>query len=240
MTDALRKAAQAVLDRWDSPKWEWISHRPTADLMTALRTALAAAQPPAAMPVPPTVLPDGSAFFTASLPLPKDHWLYAPRCAEWDTERDTTTDTPYPILNNSHRHAVIAAIRYAVRGATMCGQEMDFDPDALAMNAVYALCGPATGRVLPADGAQAQSVPATGAQPDMRAELEAYSWRTRGRPLRLSDPEMAPAMARLKERIATDPAFALGLMASAGICNEDGTLAEQYGGAPTAPTGSAG
>jgi hypothetical protein len=52
MTDALRKAAQAVLDRWDSPKWEWISHGPTADLMTALRTALAAAQPPAAMPVP--------------------------------------------------------------------------------------------------------------------------------------------------------------------------------------------
>lgn len=25
-----------------------------------------------------TVLPDGSAFATASWPLPKDHWLYAP------------------------------------------------------------------------------------------------------------------------------------------------------------------
>lgn len=165
MSDELRKAAQAVLDRWDSPKWEWISHGPTADLMTALRAALAAAQPPAAMPGTP-VLPDGSAFFTASLPLPKDHWLYAPRCAEWDNERDTTADTPHPILNNSHLHAVIAAIRYAVRGATMCGQEMDFDPDALALNAAYALCGPATGRVLAADRAQALSVPATGAGPN--------------------------------------------------------------------------
>jgi len=37
---------------------------------------------------------------------------------------------------------VVAAIRYAVRGATMCGREQDFDPDALVQNAVYALCGP--------------------------------------------------------------------------------------------------
>ena len=27
-----------------------------------------------------TVLPDGSAFTVGSLPLPKEHWLYAPRC----------------------------------------------------------------------------------------------------------------------------------------------------------------
>lgn len=37
-----------------------------------------------------TILPDGSAFFTASLPLPKDHWLYAPRAEGWDVERDTS------------------------------------------------------------------------------------------------------------------------------------------------------
>ena len=101
-----------------------------------------------------TVLPDGSAFFAGSLPLPKDHWLYAPRCAEWDNVRDITADTPHPILNNSHRPAVIAAIRYALRGATMCGQEMDFDPDAVVLNAAYALCGPAGGAqctVLPVD-----------------------------------------------------------------------------------------
>lgn len=88
-----------------------------------------------------TVLPDGSAFFVASFPLPKDHWLYAPQCAEWDSERDTSADTPRPILDSSQRAAVIAAIRYAIRGATMNGKEMDFDPDALALNAVYALCG---------------------------------------------------------------------------------------------------
>ena len=166
MSDELRKAAEAAVAAMDKypvtvNHWKTVL-LPAAD---ALRAALAAAQPPAAMPGPP-VLPDGSAFFTASLPLPKDHWLYAPRCAEWDNERDTTADTPHPILNNSHLHAVIAAIRYAVRGATMCGQEMDFDPDALALNAAYALCGPATGRVLAADRAQAQSVPATGAQPE--------------------------------------------------------------------------
>ena len=40
MTDQLRQAAQAVLDRWDSPAWEWVMHGPTADLMAALRTAL--------------------------------------------------------------------------------------------------------------------------------------------------------------------------------------------------------
>jgi hypothetical protein len=40
MTD-LRKAAQAVLDRWDSPQWEWLEKGPTAVLMANLRKALA-------------------------------------------------------------------------------------------------------------------------------------------------------------------------------------------------------
>jgi hypothetical protein len=96
------------------------------------------------------ILPDGSAVALASLPLPKDHWLYAPR-GEWDNERDDFAELPRPILNNSHRAAVIAAIRYAIRGATMCGQDPDFDPDALVQNACYALCGPANGAVLPCD-----------------------------------------------------------------------------------------
>ena len=56
------------------------------------------------------------------------------------------------------------------------------------------------------------------------------------RPLRLSDPEMAGAMQRLKDRIASDPAFALSLLTSAGIANADGTLAAAYGG--TAPGGA--
>jgi hypothetical protein len=92
-----------------------------------------------------TVLPDGSAFFCGSFPLPEDHWLYAPQCAEWDSARDTRADTPQPIMTNSHRAAVTAAMRWAIRSATMNGKEKDFDPDALAQNAVYALCGPATG-----------------------------------------------------------------------------------------------
>jgi len=88
------------------------------------------------------VLPDGSAFSTAAYPLPKDHWLYAPICPDWDSVRDTSADTPHPILTHDQRHAVVAAVRYAIRGATMCGKEQDFDPDALVQNAVYALCGP--------------------------------------------------------------------------------------------------
>lgn len=89
-----------------------------------------------------TVLPDGSAFSVMSFPLPNDHWLTAPSCEVWDDERDTPSDTPLPILTHDSRHAVISAIRYAVRGATMNGKDMDFDPDALVQNAVYALCGP--------------------------------------------------------------------------------------------------
>ena len=44
MTD-LRKAAEAVLERWDSPAWEWMKQGPTAELMATLRAALAAPEP---------------------------------------------------------------------------------------------------------------------------------------------------------------------------------------------------
>ena len=37
---ALKAAAQAVLDRWNSSKWEWHKQGPTADLMHALRVAI--------------------------------------------------------------------------------------------------------------------------------------------------------------------------------------------------------
>jgi hypothetical protein len=97
------------------------------------------------------VLPDGSAFFTASMPLPKDHWLYAPRSDGWDSVRECSPEVPQPILDNSHRAAVRAAAQYAVRAATVQGTEPDFDPDALVQNACYALCGPAGGACLPID-----------------------------------------------------------------------------------------
>ena len=48
MTDQLRAAAQAILDRWDSPKWEWATQGPTADLMAELRAALAQQDEPVA------------------------------------------------------------------------------------------------------------------------------------------------------------------------------------------------
>ncbi|HCW17714.1 MAG TPA: hypothetical protein DHL02_07100 [Achromobacter sp.] len=92
-----------------------------------------------------TILPDGSAFAVASFPLPADHWLYAER--EYETGAEEPKELPAPILTHEQREAVVAAIRYAVRGATMCGKELDFDPDALVQNAVYALCGPYTAAI---------------------------------------------------------------------------------------------
>jgi hypothetical protein len=89
-----------------------------------------------------TILPDGSAFGVMSFPLPDDHWLYAPN--EYRDGEYEPIDLPKPVLTHALREAVVAAVRYAVRGATMRGQETDFDPDALVQNAVYALCGPYT------------------------------------------------------------------------------------------------
>ncbi len=91
---------------------------------------------------PVTILPDGSAFGVMSFPLPSDHWLYAPN--EYRDGEFEPIDLPKPILTHALRDAVVAAVRYAVRGATVRGQETDFDPDALVKNAVYALCGPYT------------------------------------------------------------------------------------------------
>lgn len=95
-----------------------------------------------------TVLPDGSAFATASYPVPKNHWLYAPR--EYEPGAEEPKELPPPILTHAFRAEVVAAVRYAIRGATMCGKEPDFDPDALVQNAVYALCGPFEKTAFPA------------------------------------------------------------------------------------------
>ena len=87
----------------------------------------------------PTILPDGRGFGILSLPLPKDHWLYAER--EYEEGAIEPKDLPAPILTHALHQQVIAAIRYAVRASTNCGKEEDFDPDAMVQNAVYALCG---------------------------------------------------------------------------------------------------
>jgi len=98
------------------------------------------AQPKKPEQEPVTVLPDGSAFAVMSYPLPKDHWLYAER--QYEGDADEPNELGKPILTHALRDAVVSAVRYAIRGATNCGKELDFDPDALVQNAVYALCGP--------------------------------------------------------------------------------------------------
>ncbi len=122
-----------------------------ANMRQVAREALSAAPAvqPAAQWESVTVLPDGSAFAVMSFPLPKDHWLYA----------DGPDAPPMPLrmgVDHPSRkemvQAVWAAAKYAVRGATMCGKEMDFDPDALCQNMVVGLLGYFTPDGLSHDG----------------------------------------------------------------------------------------
>jgi hypothetical protein len=82
-------------------------------------------------------LPDGSACFTASFPLPKDHWLYAVGLGE--------PPAPWRVgegaLRSEWAAKITAAARYAIRGATMSGQESDFDPDAMVQNMIVGMLG---------------------------------------------------------------------------------------------------
>lgn len=89
----------------------------------------------------PTILPDGSAFFTASFPLPQDHWLY---------ERDEQGFYPPPPMSfrmtpgpdrDAMADKIREAVKYAVRASTMGGQDNDFDPDALMQNMVVGMLG---------------------------------------------------------------------------------------------------
>lgn len=72
------------------------------------------------------VLPDGSAFMTASFPLPKTHWLY---------ERDPEGFIGDPPETGGLREAT----KWAVRATTDCGNILDFDPDAMVQNVEYAM-----------------------------------------------------------------------------------------------------
>ena len=82
-------------------------------------------------------LPDGSGAFVASWPLPKTHWIY--------TKESDVRPAPMRIGIGPKRSELAAQIRevarYAIRGATMSGTEMDFDPDALVQNMVVGLLG---------------------------------------------------------------------------------------------------
>lgn len=61
----LQAAAQAVLDRWNSPNWEWHKHGHTADLMDALYKALAAQ---AGQIGPVSYLANGTRFKASKFP----------------------------------------------------------------------------------------------------------------------------------------------------------------------------
>lgn len=83
-------------------------------------------------------LPDGSAFFTAELPLPRDHWLYAPGHSEPPMPLRTGEDDPF------RRHleqAITEATQWAYRGCTMNGTSESIDPDALVQNMIVGLIG---------------------------------------------------------------------------------------------------
>jgi len=152
--EAMKQALEALelLAKYEHPHARWqirkplsggpivtiYPHKLASDAAGILRTAIEQAK----KQEPVTILPDGSAFGVMSFPLPDDHWLYAPN--QYRDGEYEPIDLPKPILTHALRDAVVAAVRYAVRGATMRGQETDFDPDALVQNAVYALCGPYT------------------------------------------------------------------------------------------------
>ncbi len=88
-------------------------------------------------------LPDGSGFFTASMPLPKDHWLTAEGFNEPPMPfRIGQADAP--VLGRDRtmwKECITAAARYAVRASTMNGKEEDFDPDAMVQNMVVGMIG---------------------------------------------------------------------------------------------------
>lgn len=88
---------------------------------------------------PVTVLPDGSACAGVSMPLPKDHWIY-------DKTGRNKSPAPFRIGTKNPRRKIweakiCDAARYAIRGATMCGADEDFDPDALVQNLIVGLLG---------------------------------------------------------------------------------------------------
>lgn len=80
-------------------------------------------------------LPDGSGFFVGSFPLSKDHWIYEQNDYNHKGKFDREQ------FSQEQMKALIDAAKIAIRGATMSGKEMDFDPDALIQNLIVAMFG---------------------------------------------------------------------------------------------------
>lgn len=85
------------------------------------------------------ILPDDSAVTLASLSLPEDHWLYKKH--DFVEGQIEPAEKPKPFLTRNVADSVTKAAQFAIRRATMCGQEDKFDPDALVQNIVVTFCG---------------------------------------------------------------------------------------------------
>lgn len=87
------------------------------------------------------ILPDDSGFAIMSMPLPKNHWLY-----ETD-EYGGSGDPPMPMKmgigpeRDKMAKMIREAAKYAIRASTMCGKEIDFDPDAMIQNFIVGMLG---------------------------------------------------------------------------------------------------
>ena len=85
------------------------------------------------------ILPDGSGFLIAEMPLPPNHWLLKPGELE---------QPPMPMrmgINNPQRRRMekwlAAAGRYALRASIESPDEVGFDPDALIENLIIGMLG---------------------------------------------------------------------------------------------------
>lgn len=84
-----------------------------------------------------TVLNDGSAFYTESFPLPKEHWLYK------GVEKPMVAmrmGSEVPLRHTMERY-IRDALKYSLCVNTKNGTDMDFDPDALVTETIIALLG---------------------------------------------------------------------------------------------------
>ena len=88
-----------------------------------------------------TVLPDGSAFGTISLPLPDDHWLFAePESGYENPPMPMRIGTDDP-RRREMKEMLQQAGRYAVRAATANGKVDNYDPDAVIQNLIVGMLG---------------------------------------------------------------------------------------------------
>lgn len=80
-------------------------------------------------------------------------WLYN------TDECDGCGEAPPKLFERTleNRARLLEAARWAVRATTDCGRIDNYDPDALVLNIIYAMCGP---REVPTAIAQADAVEA--------------------------------------------------------------------------------